>query len=228
MEKPILGAANSTYSTAVASQIQWPLRLRRGLPTIFLYIKKIGELWFGTALDGRRGFGTSFAGDQNETLESLLRGLPPDLSFDYSSQSSSFSEEVFSVINKICSGESVSQDFYLAFEYFSDYVQKVLYATSLIPVGYVTSYGSVANAVGGSARAVGKVMSKNPFPPIVPCHRVVKSDFTLGGYGGGLAVKIEFLIREKRSFNSSREIFFNDKVLAVFPVEYVLRKLGIE
>ncbi len=71
-----------------------------------------------------------------------------------------------------------------------------------IPLGYVTSYGAIAKAVGGSPRAVGNVMASNPFAPIVPCHRVVKSDLTLGGYGGGLKVKVELLSREKRGFSS--------------------------
>jgi O-6-methylguanine DNA methyltransferase len=99
----------------------------------------------------------------------------------------------------------------------------VLEVTSLVPVGYVTSYGSIAKAAGGSPRAVGNVMAANSFAPIVPCHRVVSSDFTLGGYGGGLDVKLEFLVREKRGYQSPREIPVNDRKLTVFPVEFVLR-----
>ena len=70
-------------------------------------------------------------------------------------------------------------------------------------------------------------MAANPFAPIVPCHRVVKSDFTLGGYGGGLKVKVEFLSREKRGFSISKEIEVNGRGLEVFPVEYVLRNFGL-
>jgi hypothetical protein len=71
-------------------------------------------------------------------------------------------------------------------------------------------------------------MAANPFAPIIPCHRVVSSDFTLGGYGGGLNVKLEFLVREKRGYTSPREIPVGDKKLQVFPIELVLRKLKIE
>jgi O-6-methylguanine DNA methyltransferase len=95
----------------------------------------------------------------------------------------------------------------------------------LIPVGYVASYGSIAKAAGGSPRAVGNVMAANPFVPIVPCHRVVSSDFTLGGYGGGLDVKLDFLVREKRGHQSPKEISVGDRKLTVSPVEFVLRKL---
>ena len=101
----------------------------------------------------------------------------------------------------------------------------MLKATAEIPLGYVASYGSVAKAVGGGPRAVGNIMAANPFAPIVPCHRVVKSDFTLGGYGGGLKVKLELLRREKRGFSALKEIEANGGRLQVFPVEYVLRNL---
>lgn len=69
-------------------------------------------------------------------------------------------------------------------------------------------------------------MASNPFAPIVPCHRVVKSDFTLGGYGGGLKVKLELLSKEKRGFSEPKEIDVNGQLLQVFPVEYSLRNLA--
>jgi hypothetical protein len=68
-------------------------------------------------------------------------------------------------------------------------------------------------------------MASNPFAPIVPCHRVVRSDFTLGGFGGGLDLKAEMLTREKRGMNSPREIPVANKKLRVFPVEFALDKL---
>ena len=69
-------------------------------------------------------------------------------------------------------------------------------------------------------------MASNPFAPIVPCHRVVKADFTLGGYGFGLKVKVELLGREKRGFSSPKEIEVDDGQLTVFPVENVLRNFA--
>ena len=112
--------------------------------------------------------------------------------------------------------------FHLALNRLPVYTQKTLKATAKIPLGYVASYGSIAKAVGGGPRAVGNVMASNPFAPIIPCHRVVKSDFTLGGYGGGLKVKLELLSREKRGFSSSTEVEVNGRILQVFPVEYSL------
>ena len=68
-------------------------------------------------------------------------------------------------------------------------------------------------------------MARNPFAPVVPCHRVVCADFTLGGYGGGLEVKRELLEREKRGYQMPREISAGERKLRVFPVESVLSKL---
>jgi methylated-DNA-[protein]-cysteine S-methyltransferase len=69
-----------------------------------------------------------------------------------------------------------------------------------IGYGKTVSYGSLADRVGrpGAARAVGSAMSRNPCPIVVPCHRVVKSDGSLGGYSGrgGLRLKRKLLQME--------------------------------
>ncbi len=68
--------------------------------------------------------------------------------------------------------------------------QDVWLALTEIPYGEVRSYGDIAGAIGRphAYRAVGNANSKNPWPIIVPCHRVVASD-GIGGYAGGLDVK---------------------------------------
>lgn len=67
-----------------------------------------------------------------------------------------------------------------------------------IPAGETLTYGDLAAKVGrpGAARAVGRVMATNPWPLLVPCHRVVGSDGTLHGYGGGLPMKAALLRAE--------------------------------
>jgi methylated-DNA-[protein]-cysteine S-methyltransferase len=71
----------------------------------------------------------------------------------------------------------------------------VLTATSRIPYGETATYTSVATAAGNprAVRAAGSALATNPIPIIVPCHRVVRSDGTLGGYRGGLPLKDELL-----------------------------------
>jgi methylated-DNA-[protein]-cysteine S-methyltransferase len=68
-------------------------------------------------------------------------------------------------------------------------------ATREIPHGQTRSYGWLAARAGRpqAARAVGQAMAANPWPIIVPCHRVVSSNGHLGGYGGGLDMKAQLL-----------------------------------
>lgn len=62
--------------------------------------------------------------------------------------------------------------------------------TQQIPEGRVTTYKAIADAMGTKAyQAVGVALSKNPFAPEIPCHRVVKSDGTIGGFKGVCAGK---------------------------------------
>lgn len=90
----------------------------------------------------------------------------------------------------------------------------VLGAVRAIPRGEVRSYGEVARAIGrpGAARAVGAAVGRNPVALLVPCHRVVAGDGTLGGYGGGwwgdhdrlLDLKADLLAREGISLPRTR------------------------
>lgn len=79
----------------------------------------------------------------------------------------------------------------------TEFQKKVYQATKTIPKGEVRTYGWIANMIGqpGAARAVGNALNKNPFPVIVPCHRVVASD-GLGGFASGLKRKKELLRSE--------------------------------
>lgn len=76
---------------------------------------------------------------------------------------------------------------------------RALAACARIPAGRVRTYGEVASAAGSAraARAVGTAMASNPLPGVIPCHRVVRADGTIGGYGeGGSRRKRELLARE--------------------------------
>jgi methylated-DNA-[protein]-cysteine S-methyltransferase len=67
----------------------------------------------------------------------------------------------------------------------TSFEQKVYSAVSQIPRGFVSTYSAIAALCGSSsARAVGQALRKNPFAPEVPCHRVVRSDGSLGGFFG--------------------------------------------
>ena len=69
-----------------------------------------------------------------------------------------------------------------------------------IPRGSVKTYSEVAKAIGMplAVRAVANAIGKNPYPPKVPCHRVIRSDGSLGGYSGvgGIKTKKKLLKKE--------------------------------
>jgi methylated-DNA-[protein]-cysteine S-methyltransferase len=69
--------------------------------------------------------------------------------------------------------------------------RKVWDALARIPFGQTRSYQDIADEIGrpGASRAVGQANHHNPVAPIVPCHRVITSTGTLGGYGGGMDLK---------------------------------------
>jgi O-6-methylguanine DNA methyltransferase len=69
----------------------------------------------------------------------------------------------------------------------SPFERSVLEVVRKIPEGEVVTYGEVARRVGrpGAARAVGQALARNPFPLLIPCHRVVRSDGRLGGFSSG-------------------------------------------
>jgi len=80
--------------------------------------------------------------------------------------------------------------------------------TSEIPRGSVTTYAELACVIGkpNAARAVGNALNHNPHPIAVPCHRVVRSDMSLGGYANGTNAKKELLISEGVKIKGERVI----------------------
>lgn len=80
------------------------------------------------------------------------------------------------------------------------FYREVWRACAEIPEGETRTYGWIAKKIGrpGAARAVGQALGRNPFAPKVPCHRVVKSDGSLGGFSSpkGVAEKLRLLKKE--------------------------------
>lgn len=81
----------------------------------------------------------------------------------------------------------------------SSFDRLVLEKTAGLSYGQTVSYGRLAEMVGTSARAVGGALSRNPLPLLIPCHRVVRSDGSLGGFTGGLGIKEKLLQLENSS-----------------------------
>ena len=78
-------------------------------------------------------------------------------------------------------------------------IEKKIYKKRLqVPSGKITTYGELSRAIGlkNGQRVIGRVMKNNPFPVIVPCHRVVKSNREVGGYAFGVDIKRNMLTKE--------------------------------
>jgi methylated-DNA-[protein]-cysteine S-methyltransferase len=75
------------------------------------------------------------------------------------------------------------------------FTRSVLDATAEVPFGELRTYRQIAERVGRprATRAVGNALHRNPIPVIIPCHRIVRSDASIGGYGGGVAIKEQLL-----------------------------------
>jgi len=73
--------------------------------------------------------------------------------------------------------------------------QKIYKKLLDVPKGKITTYGDLAKAVGlkNGQRVVGRIMNKNPYPVIIPCHRVVMSSGKIGGYAYGEHIKTKML-----------------------------------
>jgi methylated-DNA-[protein]-cysteine S-methyltransferase len=88
----------------------------------------------------------------------------------------------------------------------TQFQREVWQAARLIPYGETRSYGWLAEKVGksGAARAVGQALGKNRLPIIIPCHRVIGSNGSLGGFSGGLEIKKRLLHLE--TITTSRQL----------------------
>lgn len=93
--------------------------------------------------------------------------------------------------------------------------QKIYKKLLEVPKGQITTYGELSKAVGlkNGQRAVGKIMNKNPYPVIIPCHRVVMSTGKIGGYAYGEHVKAKMLndegieIRDRKILDLENKLY---------------------
>ena len=89
----------------------------------------------------------------------------------------------------------------------TSFQEKVYAECSMIPKGKVSTYNAIAKKLKSSPRAVGQALKRNPYAPKVPCHRVIKSDGTLGGYDCKIDNKKKILMLKKEGITIK-----NDKV----------------
>jgi len=104
---------------------------------------------------------------------------------------------------------------------FSEFEKKVYNIVKKIPEGKVATYGQIAKILGNKyyARAVGNALNKNPYPIIIPCHRVIKSNGEIGGFKKGIHEKIKLLKKENIEIKNNKinldKYLVNDAVLKI-------------
>jgi len=151
---------------------------------------KVG--WVGIGVEGGAICYASIAGSKEEVLNELAgRGA---------SEAARPSEAapLIELMQRAASGEDVRVDGQVKIIGGTAFQRDVWKALLAIPHGVTISYGELARRVGrpDAARAVGQAVGSNPVPILIPCHRVVASDGTLGGFGGGLPMKQALLRQE--------------------------------
>lgn len=158
---------------------------------------------FGCVADSGRLIATYLPGTHREVCDRISREWPEAV-------------EVKNLLPKLCrqvrayfDGRAAKFDVDVDLSSFSPFQQSVLAACAKIPYGQTATYADLARAAGrpGAARAVGSTMARNPLPLIIPCHRVLRSDGTLGGFSSprGISEKKRMLLLEDGArFNGER------------------------
>ncbi len=148
----------------------------------------------GEILVTRTEKGLSFVSFPKSTWEKFLSALSKDKSIDLIKNENKFSS-LKKTLKDYFSGKKVDFKEKLDLTGGTDFQKKVWKAMLKIPYGETRSYGWLAQQAGGKnkARATGTACGVNPIPIIIPCHRVIKSDKTLGGYSSGLGAKKKLL-----------------------------------
>jgi methylated-DNA-[protein]-cysteine S-methyltransferase len=152
----------------------------------------------GVAWRGERVVATSLPeGDDARVLAALARRLGPTVAGEPPPPVAAG----VAAIRRLLAGAAESFAFLpLDLDGLPDFDRRVYQVALAIPPGETRTYGDVARAIGepGAARAVGRALGDNPFPIVVPCHRVLAAGGAIGGFSapGGIATKRRLLAIE--------------------------------
>lgn len=138
----------------------------------------------------KKGLACLHYGDDDRALQELADTISPRVM-----HAPAQLDDVRRELDEYFEGRRKRFDFRIDWVLMGPFQQKVLKATYRIPFGKVATYRDVATKAGApkGSRAAGNALGANPIPIVVPCHRVVRTGGSLGGYTGGLHRK-EFLL----------------------------------
>jgi methylated-DNA-[protein]-cysteine S-methyltransferase len=174
-------------------------------PALHAYFAKIGKVWYCAVLnsDGLLASSQFSLRSRNEAVDKACcrfrRGEVKVMK-----AATNRAKYALRALAEIFEGRKTVNLPHLSMYGLTEFSRKALYAVRKIPKGYVSTYSEVANTVGAprGGRAVGNIMASNPLVLAVPCHRVLRSDLTIGGYSNNPAVKRQLLEREGVQFQN--------------------------
>lgn len=181
-----------------ATAIRAEIALRHALETELsdeVYYDLIPESVFGPllmAVNQRGIIAFDFGESEDEFVRRISKrtGRPPK-------RASAYVKTAARQVREYLSGERQRFDLPVDITSLSDFQQSVLLAVRNVPRGEFTTYGELARRIGRpeAARAVGQALGSNPIPLVIPCHRVLAADGSLGGYSGkgGVETKARLL-----------------------------------
>jgi len=149
--------------------------------------------------------GTVFLAMRRDKLIAVDFGIPPEAFIAHIEKEFGLTpyhdpEKIRLVTDQVLAyldGERLAFTIPLDLSALTNFQRQVLLATLEIPRGQIATYGEIARRIGNpkSVRAVGQALGRNPLPIVIPCHRVIASNGSLGGYsgGGGLETKAKLL-----------------------------------
>ena len=149
---------------------------------ITISVKKFEKTWFGVAIQVEGEIiKISFSKSRKDVLNEIIKSIPQNWRIR---SNDSGAETALMSINKLFHGEKNNNQLKIDLNQATKFQRKVYSILRGIPKGKVSTYSIIAKAVGhrGACRAVGNVMASNPFPLLIPCHRIINSNLGIGNY----------------------------------------------
>jgi methylated-DNA-[protein]-cysteine S-methyltransferase len=166
---------------------------RRGAPLRYAMMDDtpVGVLGLAAGARGLRHL--SFVRGEDDFLEHLLAEHG-----DVAILKSAELDEARRALDRYFAGKRLEFDLAVDLGDLAPFHRRVLDATAKVPAGRVATYTQIAARAGSprASRAAGNALHNNPVAIVVPCHRVLRTDGSLGGYGGGLPIK-KWLLRHE-------------------------------
>lgn len=180
---------------------------------ITILVKKFEKIWFGVAIRvGGEIIKISFSKSRKDVLNEIIKSVPQNWQIR---NNDSEVQTALATINKLFLGEKNNNQLKIDLNHATKFQRTVYSLLREIPRGKVSTYSIIAKAVGheGAYRAVGNVMASNPFPLLIPCHRIINSNLRIGKYSiPGLdemescKLKLEVLQNEDVKFKENKVV----------------------